>query len=109
MKDHKVDFNNNPKTRLINPCYSDIGQISKTIIDKINNKLRKTNQYKQWKSTQEVIKWYKNLEMHKYKLMKFDIKDFYPSITERLQKDALNFANITTQEKKILTQQNMFI
>ena len=41
--------------------------------------------------------------------MKFDIKDFYPSITERLQKDALNFANITTQEKKILTQQNMFI
>ena len=45
--------------------------------------------------------------MHKYKLIKFNIEDFYPSITERLQKDALNFANITTQ-KKSLTHQNMF-
>ena len=24
LKDNKVDLNNNPKTRLINPCYSDI-------------------------------------------------------------------------------------
>ena len=106
LKDHKTDFNNNPKTRLINPCYSDIGQISKFIIDKINNNLRKTNQYNQWKSTQAVIKWYKNLEIHKYKLMKFDIENFYPSITERLLKDALNFANkttkITQQEKNII-------
>ena len=36
--------------------------------------------------------------------MKFDTENFYPSITERLLKDALDFANktaqITTQEKK---------
>ena len=29
--------------------------------------------------------------------MKFDIENFYPSITERLLKDALNFANKTTK------------
>ena len=38
--------------------------------------------------------------------MKFDIENFYPSITERLLKDALNFANkttkITQQEKNII-------
>ena len=38
--------------------------------------------------------------------MKFDIKNFYPSITERLLKDALNFAKkttqITKQEKNII-------
>ena len=106
LKDHKEGFNNNPKTRLINPCYSDIGQISKIIIDKVNNSIRKTNQFNQWKSTQEVIEWYKTLEKHKYKLMKFDIENFYPSITESLLKDALNFANkttqIKTQDKKII-------
>ena len=106
MKDHTADFKNNPKTRLINPCYSEIGQISNLIIDKINNSLRKTNQYNQWESTQAVIKWYKILEMHKYKLMKFDIENFFPSVTESLLKDALNFANkttqITKQEKNII-------
>ena len=42
--------------------------------------------------------------MLKYKLLKFDIENLYPSITERLLKDALNFAikttQITIQEKK---------
>ena len=27
LKNHKLNLYNNPKTRLINPCYSDIGQI----------------------------------------------------------------------------------
>ena len=51
--------------------------------------------------------------MHKYKLMKIDIENFYPSIKERLLKDALNFFNKTTQitekKKKSLTQQNLFL
>ena len=38
--------------------------------------------------------------MHKYKLMKIDIENFYPSIKERLLKDALNFFNKTTQITK---------
>ena len=35
--------------------------------------------------------------MHKYKLMKYEIKNLYPSITERLLKYALKFAIKTTQ------------
>ena len=43
LKDNKKDFASNPKTRLINPSYSDIGQISKCIVDKINIIVRKSN------------------------------------------------------------------
>ena len=40
FKDHKENFENNPKCRLINPAKSDSGKINKSILDKINTKLR---------------------------------------------------------------------
>ena len=106
LKDHKSDFSTKPTTRLINPSNSDIGQISKKIIEEINKTIRKTKELIQWTSTEEVLKWYKNLEKNKYILMKFDIKDFYPSISEKLLEKALIFANkyknVTKEEKKII-------
>ena len=36
LKDLKVDFKNNPKIRQIYLCHSDIGQISKFVLNKIN-------------------------------------------------------------------------
>ena len=39
IKDHKDDFSHKISCRLINPSESDIGKISKVIIDKINTKL----------------------------------------------------------------------
>ena len=35
LKDHKENFENNPKTRLINPAKNEIGRISKVILDKL--------------------------------------------------------------------------
>ena len=83
MKDHKVDLNNNQKTRLIHLCHSDIGQISEIIIDKINNSIRKTK--KTDRKVQRKKSKGKNLEMHKYKLIKFDIEDFNRLISESLE------------------------
>ena len=40
LKDHKENFQNNPKCRLINPAKSDSGKISKPILDKLSTKLR---------------------------------------------------------------------
>ena len=37
MKDHKESFMNNPTICLINPTKSELGLISKEILDKINN------------------------------------------------------------------------
>ena len=47
----------------------------------------------QWKNTASVIRWFKNIEdKSSHTFMMFDIKDFYPSISEKLIKEALDFA-----------------
>ena len=38
LKDHKEDYRTNPKYRLLNPRKSQLGKISKQILQKINNK-----------------------------------------------------------------------
>ena len=49
LKDHKPNFKNNPKARLINPAKNEIGWISKNILDKINHQLRGSLRINQWK------------------------------------------------------------
>ena len=41
LKDHKQNFTNKPTCRLINPTKSEIGKISKKILDNINQLVRK--------------------------------------------------------------------
>ena len=102
LKDHKEDFNNNPKTRLINPAKNEIGRISKNLLDNINQQLRSTLKINQWKNTQSVVDWFKNLKNKKrLKFVVFDIENFYPSISEKLLTDALNFAKGKVKIKKI--------
>ena len=96
LKDHKDNFNNNPTTRLINPAKNELGRISKTILEKINANLRTTLNINQWKSTSDVIEWFKVIgEKEKHKFMMFDVKDFYPSISEKLLTNAIKFAERT--------------
>ena len=108
LKDHKDNFNNNPKCRLINPRKSEIGKISKRILEKINTKIRDKTKLNQWKNTQEVINWYKNInEKPNSSFICFDVCEFYPSISEKLLEKALEFAEvfdtITEEEKHIMT------
>ena len=95
LKDHKENFENNPKTRLINPAKNEIGRISKVILDKINKSLKQKLGVNQWKNTASVVDWFKairNKQSHTFVV--FDVKDFYPSISESLLKEALDFAKI---------------
>ena len=39
LKDHKLNFPNNPPCRLINPVKAEISQISKQLLDRINTRL----------------------------------------------------------------------
>ena len=101
LKDHKDDFNNAPKTRLINPAKNEIGRISKNILDDINQKLRDILKINQWKNTQGVVDWFKNLQnKKKMNFVVFDIENFYPFISEKLLTDALNFAKSEVKIKK---------
>ena len=58
MKDHKPNFENKLKVRLITPAKNEIGQIRKNILDKINHQLRDFLKIRQWKDTSEVIEWF---------------------------------------------------
>ena len=62
LKDHKANFESKPKCRLINPTKSEIGKISKKILEKINTAIRSKTKLIQWTDSQQVIDWVKNLE-----------------------------------------------
>ena len=107
LKDHKPNFENKLPTRLINPAKNEIGRISKAIVQKANANLRTTLQLQQWNNTNDVLNWFKNIRNKKLcKFMMFDIKEFYPSITEKLLKDAISFAKkhvpISNNDMKII-------
>ena len=77
LKDHKENFENNPKCRLINPAKSDSEKISKLILDKINTQPRAILNVNQWRNTQNVIDWFGNIEeKSRHSFISFDIIDF---------------------------------
>ena len=93
LKDHKESFKNNPTCRLINPAKSNLGRVSKSIVDKINQKIRTATSANQWRNTQAVIEWFTKINnKEKHSFIVFDIVDFYPSISEALLNGALNYA-----------------
>ena len=107
LKDHKPNFRNRPSCRLINPCKSETGIISKSILDRINKKVREATGVNQWKNTDSVIEWFKRItNKRQYNFICFDIVNFYPSISEQLLDKALQFASnfdsITQDEIKII-------
>ena len=93
LKDHKPNFVTNPKCRLINPTKSNLGKVSKHILDRINISIRQSTDLQQWRNTTAVISWFNNFpNKEKCKFLSFDVIDFYPSISEELLIDAIDFA-----------------
>ena len=92
IKDHKEDFPGKLSFRLITPAKSNMGQISKSILDRVNSKVREETRYNQWRSTKDTLLWFRQLENKEDLLwFKFDIEAFYPSISEELLKKTLDF------------------
>ena len=109
VKDHKEDFLHRLSCRLVNPSKSDIGKISKHVLDKINQKLRSVTEVNQWKNSHSVTEWFKNIRNKRNaSFFVFDIESFYPSISLNLLEDAINFAktvcNISGQDIAIIMQ-----
>ena len=107
LKDHKPNFANKPTCRLINPTKSEIGKVSKKILDRINSTIAKKHNFHQWKNTAAVIDWFKSINnKQRLSFICFDIEEFYPSISQDLLIKALDFAsdydNITTDERNII-------
>ena len=107
LKDHKPNFINHPTCRLINPAKSEIGKVSKHILERINNNIRKKTTIIQWTNTSSVLEWFRNIEQKEHcTFIEFDVIEFYPSISANLLNRALDFAanydNITTDERTII-------
>ena len=107
LKDHKENFQNNPTCRLINPAKSEIGLVSKKVLDRINNDIKSSTRINQWKNSASVIKWFENINDKPHcTFIVFDIVEFYPSITEELLMKAIDFAKrhttITDQDTRII-------
>ena len=61
----------------------------------------------QWKNTDSVINWFSAIENKpQCALIQLDITEFYPSITEQILDDAINFdkqhTNITDKNLRII-------
>ena len=98
IKGHKERFPDKIPCHLINPSKSSVGKISKVILDKINNHIQKETSANQWKDTSSVIEWFVNIkEKERSSFMVFDIESFYPSITECLFTNAIQFAKQITE------------
>ena len=90
-----------------NGCISEMGKISKQILDRINTNIVNKLRLNQWKNTQAVLNWFNSIENKEtYSFIAFDVVDFYPSISIELLNAALEFAsnygNITADEKRIV-------
>ena len=93
LKDHKDNFRPAHPYRLINPCKSKIGKISKSTLQNINRNLLKVLQVNQWRNSESVIKWFYSIEnKSQCKFIQLDIAEFYPSISEKILDNAILFA-----------------
>ena len=92
-KDHKEDFTQRPKCRLINPAKSSVGKISKRILERVNKKIREMTGANQWVCSKQVVNWFHEIQDKKNStFIKFDIDAFYPSITADLFAKSIAFA-----------------
>ena len=97
LKDHKENFRNSTKCRLINPSKSEVGLVSKSYLSNIIASISKKTKVNQWRNTSTVIDWFKNLaDKQKRKFIKFDIAEFYPSISEDLLNKSIDYAKSFT-------------
>ena len=93
--------------RLINPSKSDIGKISKKLLDKINKILIRNSKVNQWKNITTVIDWFKNVTNKKQcSFIQFDLENFYPSLSLNLFNEAIQYATtimeISDSDKAII-------
>ena len=75
-----------------------MGYVSKAILEKVVAAVSEASQLNQWRNTSYVIDWFKSIEHKSHsRFVKFDICDFYPSISESLFDRGIAFARTMTE------------
>ena len=93
IKDHKSNFPYKINCRLLNPCKSSIGKLSKCILDKIIPEIKIKTKLQQWKNTIDVLNWFQSIKnKDTFTFIKYDVVEFYPNISKQLLLDSFKFA-----------------
>ena len=94
IKDHKPTFPTGVECRLLNPAKSNLGQVSSKILKEAIRSIKKKSGLNLWTNSQEVTDWFSGIDKGCFStFFKFDVVNFYPTITENLLVDALDWAN----------------
>ena len=77
------------------------------MLEKINSELRRKTDLRQWRRTREARDWFNGLEEKQEKtFLKFDVENFYPSISDVLLMAAFEWAStlvtVTEEEKEVV-------
>ena len=88
IKDHNEEFPHRVSFRLLNPSKTNIGKISKVLLDKSNPAILSGTKINQCKNTSSVITWFEKIT-HKQtsSFICFDVENVYPSISSNLFKE----------------------
>ena len=87
---------------LINRSKNELGKIINSILERVNRTLVEQLKYNQWKNTYKVIEWFENItNKPNCTCIQFDIKEFYPSITEEILDTAITFARSHVDIKNV--------
>ena len=62
LKNHKDRFANDLPCRLINPAKSDLGRVSKAMLERLVSAVRVGTGVKLWKNTAAVIEWFRGID-----------------------------------------------
>ena len=103
LKDHKENFQSNPKCRLINPAKSEIGKASKLFIENINTKVRDISSVNQWGDTDSVITWFEDIKNKNVFLCNTILRNsihLFPKIS--LKSYARSFVNVSSEEEETI-------
>ena len=65
FKDHKPNFINKLQTRLINPSKTELGKISKNIIQNIVTNVREASHCNLWRNSSDTIEWFRKIKKQK--------------------------------------------
>ena len=87
LRDHKENFRISHPCQLINPSKSGLGKVSKVILENVNKNQVKFLKVNQWRNTDSAINRFNAIEN-----MQIDFVEFYPSISENILDNAINFA-----------------
>ena len=62
FKEHQPNFENKFQSRLINPSKTELGIISKNIIQNIVLNIQKTTHNNFWKNSTDTVEWFRNIK-----------------------------------------------